>query len=228
KKILSDTRFVIRTTLNRSAIQDFLTHTYKFPGIIFSESAFVSAARFYADGSSSQAAEKFFDKALRDYPGNTRLMLYFFDYSMNTGYDREKAAGLAGELRRSGKIAGADKLRLQAISHAFQDNLPAALNVYGPSVIGKYSADAAALNDYARFWTGRNENLQSALEAAQVSVRLFNNHFFRYTLGCLYWKLQRPDEAEAELEKAVKLSQGSIILYKDRLAALRRESKMDF
>lgn len=84
------------------------------------------------------------------------------------------------------------------------DRMDRALAVYGPEYIQKNMDKGPALTSYAAFWSRLNKNLESALEAAKKTAELTPDAAGNWaTLGQIYLKLNRHDEAIKATEKAV-------------------------
>jgi tetratricopeptide (TPR) repeat protein len=70
-------------------------------------------------------------------------------------------------------------------------------------VLDEFPGDAGALNDLAYLWADRSLHLQRALGMVQRAIAAEpENRAFRDTLGWVYYRLGRFQEAAAELEKA--------------------------
>ena len=82
--VYEDTRYSIRTTLNRSRKADMLKYFYEFPDVRFSERAYRLVARTYVGGTASREADTFFDRALRMYPESSKLKKLFLEYRNHT------------------------------------------------------------------------------------------------------------------------------------------------
>jgi len=97
-----------------------------------------------------------------------------------------------------------------------------ALAVFGPNYVKKRMGDASALNGYAWFWQGQNENLASALLAARKSVELSPRAAAYDTLSAVYIKLKNYTEALKAAEKAVELGGPQVETYKRKLDSLKK------
>jgi tetratricopeptide (TPR) repeat protein len=87
------------------------------------------------------------------------------------------------------------------------DQLPKALQIYGPAFSRKNIKDATALYVYAGFWARQGKNLDDALVAAKKAVELMPATFYLYsTLSTVYDKMKNKAEAVKALEKAIELA----------------------
>ncbi|MBI3468722.1 MAG: tetratricopeptide repeat protein [Planctomycetes bacterium] len=70
-------------------------------------------------------------------------------------------------------------------------------------VLDEFPEDAGALNDLGYLWANQNKNLDRALDMVQRAVNEEpKNTSFRDSLGWVYYRLNRYEEAIAELKKA--------------------------
>jgi thioredoxin-like negative regulator of GroEL len=84
---------------------------------------------------------------------------------------------------------------------------PVILSVIGPDYLPHIKDDPAALCGYAQFWLRKNENLASALEAAQAACGLEKNSADVWsTLAELFLANAKPGEALAVIDKAMSLA----------------------
>ncbi len=83
-QIFKETRYFIRTILNRSGKEPLLKYFIDFPDIRFSKGAYKLLARIYAKGGETDRAKHFFARAFRDYPENIDIKKYFMEYCENT------------------------------------------------------------------------------------------------------------------------------------------------
>ena len=94
EQIFKQTRYFIRTILNRSGKEPFLKYFNDFPDIRFSKGGYKLLARYYAkggyaeggyaEGGETEQAKLFFARAFRDYPENIDIKKYFLEYCINT------------------------------------------------------------------------------------------------------------------------------------------------
>lgn len=89
EQIFKQTRYFIRTILNRSGKEPFLKYFNDFPGIRFSKGGYKLLARNYAkggyaEGGETDQAKHFFARAFKDYPENIDIKKYFLEYCINT------------------------------------------------------------------------------------------------------------------------------------------------
>jgi tetratricopeptide (TPR) repeat protein len=99
-----------------------------------------------------------------------------------------------------------------------------ALQVYGPSWVKTMleGTDDVPLDAYAWFWATRGQNLESSLECAQRALELRDAANIWDTLSMVYRKMGRLEEALSAEQQAVKLSNGLIPRYKERLEEIRK------
>ncbi|MFC1561955.1 hypothetical protein ACFL6I_27760 [candidate division KSB1 bacterium] len=222
KSIYDDTRYLIRTNLNRAGQSYLFRYVNEFPEIRFSESVYMLIARNYAVGIASGETDDFFKRAFRDYPDSIPLKKIFTDYCLHTNKHQAQALKLALEL--SGTIVtGPESVRISAAVHMLKGEHGEALALYGPQFIEDFANDAAILNEYAAFWASQNVNLPDALDAAQKSVMLIKRHEYWDTLARLYWKLDYSREAVDAQQQAVTLSDGLVPAYAVRLDSMKKE-----
>ena len=100
-----------------------------------------------------------------------------------------------------------------------------ALKIFGPEYIKDFQDDAFKLNSYAWFWALEGKNLDSALEASKKSTELEPQTYYYWdTLGMVYWKLKKYEQAVKAQEKAVELNPADPEC-KERLEQIKAEMK---
>lgn len=88
----------------------------------------------------------------------------------------------------------------------FKVNKPEkALALYGPDYARKLETDPQRLANYARYWSARNKNVDSALQAALKSVSVAPSSYGWDVLAHVYFAMDRYDEALKAEEEAIKL-----------------------
>jgi cytochrome c-type biogenesis protein CcmH/NrfG len=71
----------------------------------------------------------------------------------------------------------------------------------------KIMENSAMLGRYAQFWSGQEQNLESALEAAKKAIALTPDSYSPWnTMGQIYLKQKNYDEALKAAEKALSLA----------------------
>ena len=79
---------------------------------------------------------------------------------------------------------------------------------------------------YARFWSEKGKNLESALEAAKRLIELKLVHYVWDTLSLVYFQLKRYEEALEAAKKAVETGDEHIkIRYKGRIRQIEKAMK---
>jgi len=116
-------------------------------------------------------------------------------------------------------------LQTAAKLHIKTGNEAEALAFYGPRFAAACGDKPNDLISYARFWSGRKTNLESALEAAKKAAELQPQApHIQDTLAMVYLALERKTEALAAAEKAAALAAdqpGLADFYNQRLAAVK-------
>lgn len=116
-------------------------------------------------------------------------------------------------------------LQTAAKLHIKTGNEAEALAVYGPRFASTCADKPNDLISYARFWSGRKTNLESALEAAEKAAELQPQApHIQDTLAMVYLALDRKTEALEAAEKAAALAAdqpGLADFYRQRLAAVK-------
>jgi tetratricopeptide (TPR) repeat protein len=104
-----------------------------------------------------------------------------------------------------------------------------ALQIFGPEFIKTRMDDPMILSAYAHFWASRKTNLESALAAAEASVKLkeafsVNKASYWNTLAAVYLALERPEDALRAAEKAIEASEGTNTeYYQSQLKKIQEE-----
>ncbi len=102
------------------------------------------------------------------------------------------------------------------------NQLPKALQMYGPAYSRKAAKDATALYQYAGFWARQEKNLDDALVAAKKALELMPTYYIYNTLGQVYQKMKNMPEAIKAAEKALELApEGAKTFYKQALDKLK-------
>jgi tetratricopeptide (TPR) repeat protein len=154
----------------------------------------------------------------------------------NLGYDLIAYAGFwaqnNGDMESAIKM-GETALKLEPDNSYFlgqvaglyvkANQLPKALQLYGPAFSRKNMTDATALWQYAGFWGRQEKNLDDALVASKKSVELMPGAPYIYaTLSGIYQKMKNMPEAIKAAEKALELApESSKSFYKQNLDKLK-------
>ncbi len=103
------------------------------------------------------------------------------------------------------------------------NQLPKALQIYGPAYARKNEKDGTALYEYAGFWARQEKNLDDALVAAKKAVALVPTGYYIYnTLSLVYQKMKNMPEAIKAAEKALELAPDTAkTFYKQALDKLK-------
>jgi len=102
------------------------------------------------------------------------------------------------------------------------NQLPKALQMYGPAYSRKAAKDATALYQYAGFWARQEKNLDDALVAAKKAVELTPTYYVYNTLSTVYDKMKNKAEAIKAAEKALELApEQAKTFYKQNLDKLK-------
>jgi len=78
------------------------------------------------------------------------------------------------------------------------------------------------LRQYARFWAGQGQNLNSALEAAERMVSLTPTAFNYDTLSLIHIKLKDYPEALKAAEKAVEMGGERAEFYRSKIEPIKK------
>jgi len=102
------------------------------------------------------------------------------------------------------------------------NQLPKALQLYGPAYSRKNEKDGTALWQYAGFWARQEKNLDDALVAAKKAVGLMPTYYIYNTLSQVYQKMKNTPEAIKAAEKALELApETAKTFYKQALDKLK-------
>jgi tetratricopeptide (TPR) repeat protein len=93
------------------------------------------------------------------------------------------------------------------------NQLPKALQIYGPAYSRNNVKDATALYQYAGFWARQEKNLDDALVAAKKAVELMPTYYIYNTLSQVYQKMKNMPEAIKAGEKALDLAPDAAKTY---------------
>lgn|GEM_PF-3475281 len=167
-----------------------------------------------------QQAESFFRELINRYPDDTQMHFSTVRYAVGTGKLLDQAEPLLLGLLSS-HAEREDVKKMGADFFIKKDNLPRALDCFGPAVAEKQWDNAAALNSYAWFWAERGLNLDSAERAAKRSLELASLHHVWDTLSMVYWKKKAFQKAIDAEEQAVKLSDQPA--YREQIKKIRAD-----
>jgi tetratricopeptide (TPR) repeat protein len=102
------------------------------------------------------------------------------------------------------------------------NQLPKALQMYGPAYSRKNAKDATALYQYAGFWARQEKNLDDALVAAKKALETMPTYYIYNTLSLVYQKMKNMPEAVKAAEKALELApETAKTFYKQNLDKLK-------
>jgi tetratricopeptide (TPR) repeat protein len=176
------------------------------------------AATLYSDqGKTDKALEVYGPAFIRDFKVDaynlTAYARFWSQKKLNlesAAEALEKAVGLA-----AGAAGTTDRMAIQNAAQLFvQLGKPErALQVFGPEFIKGRMDDPVILSSYARFWASRKTNLESALAAAEASVKLrdlssLNAAVNWSVLATVYEALGRLEDARMAQEKAIATDMG--------------------
>jgi len=220
--ILDRAKFAIRTSLHRAGTDALSRHIGKFPEIKFSVRAYTAAAKSWTEGHTLFDPGAFFDRALAYYPLDETIRTIFIEYCIQSGNSIDRGIEIASKMYTSQPEPQPHLCSLLAALYLHQGSNDKAVTVYGPAYIRRHTGHPDVLNDYAVFWLEADMNLQSSLEAAEISASDSDRHAYWNTLGMIYWKLGRAEDAIRAGERAVMLSNGLIPAYTERLESMKK------
>jgi tetratricopeptide (TPR) repeat protein len=219
--ILDDTKFSIRTVLNRSGRAEMLKYFDDFPGIKFSLSAHKLLADIYSLGPVTDRTGRFFDRAIENYPVNVELKIRFVDYCLTAKQSTESGIKAAESLLKSGKLSEYQSARLNATVFLMRGEEQKALSVFGDEFMSEIPNDTEYYHEYARLWALYGGNLKNALKYSKIAVNRMKKHEYHYILGLIHSKVGNKDESILALEEAIKLSKKDIIIYGQLLKRMK-------
>ena len=97
-----------------------------------------------------------------------------------------------------------------------------ALGIFGPAFVRANQDNSYNLRQYARFWAGKGQNLESALEAAKRMISLTPTALNYDTLSLIHIKLKNYPEALKAAENAVELAGERAAFYKSKIEPIKK------
>jgi tetratricopeptide (TPR) repeat protein len=202
-------------------VLDFLT---QFPESHLKEAAFKNLSWYLTRADDAERVLSVYDNLMEKYPGEPELLVPLMRYYERISSPKQGIAHAENLMRRHPDCFD-PSLRMTYASLLLMDgDLKKALQVYGPSWVKTMlgGTDDEPLDAYAWFWATRGENLESSLESAQRALELRDAANIWDTLSMVYRKMGRLEEALSAEQQAVKLSDGLIPRYKERLEEIRK------
>jgi tetratricopeptide (TPR) repeat protein len=203
-------------------VLDFLT---EFPETKLREAAFEKLSSYLARADDAERTLAVYDALMARYPGAPGLLVPLMRHYERISSPQEGIVHAENLLQNHPESFDPSLRRTYASMLIMNGDKQKALHIYGPSLAKKMllEDDYSPLNDYAWFWATRDLNLGSALEAAERALELRNAANIWDTLSMVHRKMGRLEEALSAEQQAVKLSEGEIPRYKERLEEIRIE-----
>jgi len=202
----------------------------EFPGTILKNRVFRRLSRYYRDEGTRDIASKIYDELMPEYGSETNFISPYLYYSARYKIDTEKAMVVADKYYQQNQEKADDNFRRNYADLLLQngDDRKAA-EVYGKNIFDQYAKadNADGLNGYAWFWAERGKNLESALDAAKLSINLKDSHYTWDTLSMVYWKMGSYDEAIRAEETALKMIGDSNEEYEKRIKEIKADMETD-
>jgi tetratricopeptide (TPR) repeat protein len=168
-----------------------------------------AANLFLQAGKTEKALEVFGPEFVKTAGTNANALTSYARFWVQKKQNLESAEAAVEEAM---KLTPSDYYPLQTAADVFwqmgkQDR---ALAVFGPEYIRDLQDDPFALASYARFWASKKSNLESALAAAELAVKLpveldLNRAYPWDTLASIYLALDRLEDALKAEEKAIEM-----------------------
>ena len=177
--------------------EPLLEFVEEFPDGDFTESAYMSLGNFFMFYGDPEEADAFFETVLEKYPASPRMLTYFIMYSERTKRNLEKAKEVADDVIAMQQVVFNDPYSNRARILALLPDSIDLPDTYGAEHIERRAAVfARELSSYASFWFQRNENLESAMDAAKRALTIDpGNGYLRYTLAYNLMNADKKDEA---------------------------------
>jgi tetratricopeptide (TPR) repeat protein len=203
-------------------VLDFLT---EFPESPLKDAAFRNLSWYLSRSTDAERVLAVYDALLERHPYEAGLLAPLIEHYERVSMPKE-GIGHAEALQRVHPEEFDPSLRKTYASLLIMDgDAEKALDIYGPSLAETLlqGDDYRPLNDYAWFWATRGRNLESALDAAERALAMRDAANIWDTLSMVYRKMGRLEDALSAEERAVRLSEGRIARYKERLEEIRDE-----
>ena len=213
----------LRSYIGYEEVLEFLE---EFPGSNLCEFAFDNLGWYLANSFDKEEILGIYYELLDEYPGDPTLLTSLVLHYEGADADHGKGVDHARALYRDHSEVFTPSLHksyaaLLILTGAEEDASQIYGDEFGISLLT--SNDYAAMNEWAWFWSLKEEHLQTALTIARTAVEGDPTGSKWDTLSMVYWKLGRFREAISAEKKGMKLDPDNRDKYQKRIDEIRAD-----
>lgn len=176
----------------------------EFPQSVLIDDAYSNLANFYLRLPPSDEADAFFDDLKDKYTDNASLLNALVRYYIKTAKHLDEGETVAAKVIELNPDNTGYRMNA-ALLFIRNGKEKEAMQYYGDAFIQGHKDDADQLARYARWWSDKTSNLESALKYAKAAVGLKPDASRYNTLGRVYRYMKDYENALQAVEKAVEL-----------------------
>ena len=175
----------------------YLDFANRRPASVLAREAYRSCSFYFLSGKSKDEAFKFFEDGLAKSPGDPLLTFYYLQRIARERDNLDRGIALAREMTRYASLNDS-VLRLSAQLQSLKGDTDSAEAAYGPDYVdGRLSSAASALQSYAQFWAGQKKNMDSAVRAMELAMKLQPDYFYAPNAAAgFYIRAGLPEKAD--------------------------------
>ena len=168
-----------------------------------------------------------YNKLFKMFPNDYNLVYPYIRFSVGKETNAERAAQIAGAYYNANKDdMNSRMLNMYASLLLAIGKDDEAMKVYGAEYAAKVIEDekkASELNAYSWFWAGKGKNLESALKAAEISLKLKDDANTWDTLSMVYWKMGDHEQALKAEKTALEMVGGENKGFEKRIKEITED-----
>lgn len=170
----------------------------KYPGSPLEKSAYQRLSSYFGYQAPKDEAKAFFETYTAKYPDDPYVLSSYVNRIIRDKDNIDRGIELAEKIREQMRYNPSPRFNQDlARLYVMKGDEGKADEVFGPSFMdGQVSQLSFYLNQFAEFWAGQKKHLDSAIEMAELAVKLQPDRwYFRQTAARIYLQEGKDDKA---------------------------------